>query len=63
MTPKPANGWTVKEVLDGVWTAFPSDTIHPDWNNLYKYQDSLTHACEYTYLIGPLSDKPGEVQK
>lgn len=63
MTPKPANGWTVTEVLDGVWAAFPSDIIHSDWDNLYKHQDSLNHACEYTYLVGPLSDEPGEVQK
>lgn len=63
MSAKPANGWTVKETIFGKWAAFPSDTSHPDWVNLCKHQGSLTHACDYTYLVGPLSDEPGEVQK
>lgn len=61
MTPKPANGWTVKEPVDGTWAAFPSDSSHPDWEDLFRYQDTLVHACDYTYLVGPLSDQPGEV--
>lgn len=63
MTPKPANGWTVKSPFDGVWAAFPSDNSHPDYDNLAKLQPSLVLACGYTYLVGPLSDEPGEVQQ
>ena len=63
MTPKPANGWAVRETFSGMWAAFPSDVLHPDWDNLYKHQDSLVHACEYTNLIGPLSNKPGEIRE
>lgn len=63
MTPKPANGWTVKNPFDGTWAAFPSDSSHPDWDNLAKFQPSLVLACDYTYLVGPLSGVPGEVQQ
>lgn len=63
MSAKPANGWTVKETFIGGWAAFPSDPRHPDWAYLCKRQASFVRACEYTYLVGPLSDEPGEVQK
>ena len=61
MTPKPADGWTVKEPIDGTWAAYPSDVCHPDYDPLAKFQPSLVLACDYTYLVGPLSDEPGEV--
>lgn len=57
MTPKPANGWTVKETTTGEWAAFPSNP-HPDWAYLCKRQATLVRACEYTYRVGPLSDEP-----
>lgn len=63
MTPKPANGWTVKETFTGEWAAFPTDPSHPDWACLCKHQASLVRACDYTYLRGPLSNKPGEIQE
>lgn len=60
--PKPANGWLVKQPLDGTWAAMPADASHPDWHDLFKFQPSLVLACDYTYLVGPLSDQPGQVE-
>ena len=61
-TPKPAQGWIVKQPLDGTWAAMPADPDHPDWHDLFRYQPSLVLACDYTYLVGPLSDQPGQVE-
>ena len=60
--PRPANGWIVKQPLDGTWVAMPADPSHPDWYDLFRYQPSLALACDYTYLIGALSDQPGQVE-
>ena len=61
-TTKPANGWIVKQPLGGMWAAMPADPAHPDWHDLLRYQPTLVRACEYTHLIGPLSDQPGQVE-
>ena len=61
-TPKPANGWLVKQPLDGTWAALPADPAHPDYDELAKFQPSLVLACDYTYLVGPLGDQPGQVE-
>lgn len=60
--PKPADGWIVKQPLDGTWAAMPADPDHPDWRKLAKFQPSLVLACDYTHLIGPLSNQPGQVE-
>ena len=59
---QPASGWLVKQPLDGTWAAMPADASHPDFYELSKLQPSLVLACDYTYLIGPLSDQPGIVE-
>lgn len=60
--PKPAHGWVVKQPLDGTWAASPADPAHPFYDELVKFQPSLVRACDYTYLVGPLSDQPGRVE-
>lgn len=60
--PKPANGWIVKQPFDGTWAAMPADPNNRHWHKLSKFQPSLVLACDYTHLIGALSDQPGQVE-